>query len=158
MWQGFPRDSPLAIDMSTAILKLSENGDLQRIHDKWLTRSACSSEGAKQGIDRLEIKSFWGLFLLSGMACFIALLCYVIRMAYRFSRHFNNNLEGSSVSPSVRLRSFLSFVNEKEEDDKYRPKRRRKEKSSSRRVVHKDGSLEDSSVSVHIENDVIALG
>ncbi|RYR78988.1 hypothetical protein Ahy_A01g003846 [Arachis hypogaea] len=33
-------DSPLAIDVSTAILKLSENGDLQRIHDKWLTRSA----------------------------------------------------------------------------------------------------------------------
>ncbi|XP_047167594.1 glutamate receptor 3.3-like [Vigna umbellata] len=74
---AFPRDSPLAIDMSTAILKLSENGDLQRIHDKWLTRSACSSEGAKQGIDRLELTSFWGLFLLSGIACFVALLCYV---------------------------------------------------------------------------------
>ncbi|KAL1370655.1 hypothetical protein AAHE18_01G076600 [Arachis hypogaea] len=40
MAHGFLRDSPLAIDVSTAILKLSENGDLQRIHDKWLTRSA----------------------------------------------------------------------------------------------------------------------
>ncbi|KAH1043846.1 hypothetical protein GYH30_025595 [Glycine max] len=38
--QAFPRDSPLAIEMFTAILKLSENGDdLQRIHDKWLTSS-----------------------------------------------------------------------------------------------------------------------
>ncbi|MCL7023811.1 hypothetical protein MKW94_000673, partial [Papaver nudicaule] len=38
---AFPRDSPLTVDMSTAILTLSENGDLQRIHDKWLSRSAC---------------------------------------------------------------------------------------------------------------------
>ncbi|KAK7346273.1 hypothetical protein VNO80_20788 [Phaseolus coccineus] len=151
---AFPRDSPLAIDMSTAILKLSENGDLQRIHDKWLTRSACSSEGAKQGIDRLELKSFWGLFLLSGIACFIALLCYVARMAYRFSRHSNTNLDHSSQSS--RLRSFLSFVNEREEEVKYRPKRRRKEKCSCRKVVHEGGSLDDSTVSVHIENNATA--
>ncbi|KAK2657656.1 hypothetical protein Ddye_010708 [Dipteronia dyeriana] len=45
---GGDLDSPLAIDMSVAILQLSENGDLQRIHDKRLTRSACSSQGAKQ--------------------------------------------------------------------------------------------------------------
>ncbi|XP_027346203.1 glutamate receptor 3.6-like [Abrus precatorius] len=112
---GFPRESPLAIDLSTAILKLSENGELQRIHDKWLTRSACSSEGAKQSIDRLELKSFWGLFLLSGIACFIALLCYVIKMVYHFSRHSNSNLEGSSHT--TRLQSFFTFVNEKEEED-----------------------------------------
>ncbi|KAI4354173.1 hypothetical protein L6164_003066 [Bauhinia variegata] len=37
----FQRDSPLAIDMSTAIIKLSENGELQRIRDKWLKRSPC---------------------------------------------------------------------------------------------------------------------
>ncbi|KAL9327206.1 hypothetical protein ACSQ67_007851 [Phaseolus vulgaris] len=151
---AFPRDSPLAIGMSTAILKLSENGDLQRIHDKWLTRSACSSEGAKQGIDRLELKSFWGLFLLSGIACFIALLCYAARMAYRFSRHSNTNLEHSSQSS--RLRSFLSFVNEREGEVKYRAKRRRKEKCSCRKVVHESGSLDDSTVSVHIENNATA--
>ncbi|KAI4314662.1 hypothetical protein L6164_027550 [Bauhinia variegata] len=133
---AFPRDSPLAIDMSTAILKLSENGDLQRIHDKWLKRSACIAGGAKQ--DRLELKSFWGLFLLSGIACVIALLCYFIRMVYRFSRCPTGNLDCSSRS--ARLRSFFSFVNEKEEEDKDRPKKRKKERGSSRRVVHEDGS------------------
>jgi len=135
--------------MSTAILKLSENGDLQRIHDKWLTRSACSSEGAKQGIDRLELKSFWGLFLLIGIACFIALLCYVIRMVYSFSRHSNSNSEGSSHS--TRLRSFFTFVNEKEEEDKKMSKNKRNERGSSRRVAHED-EFDGSSVSVHIEN------
>nr|6R85_A Chain A, Glutamate receptor 3.3,Glutamate receptor 3.3 [Arabidopsis thaliana]6R85_B Chain B, Glutamate receptor 3.3,Glutamate receptor 3.3 [Arabidopsis thaliana]6R88_A Chain A, Glutamate receptor 3.3,Glutamate receptor 3.3 [Arabidopsis thaliana]6R88_B Chain B, Glutamate receptor 3.3,Glutamate receptor 3.3 [Arabidopsis thaliana]6R88_C Chain C, Glutamate receptor 3.3,Glutamate receptor 3.3 [Arabidopsis thaliana]6R88_D Chain D, Glutamate receptor 3.3,Glutamate receptor 3.3 [Arabidopsis thalian len=39
---AFPRDSPLAIDLSTAILELAENGDLQRIHDKWLMKNACT--------------------------------------------------------------------------------------------------------------------
>ncbi|KAG2408878.1 Glutamate receptor 3.6 Ligand-gated ion channel 3.6 Precursor [Vigna angularis] len=146
---AFPRDSPLAIDMSTAILKLSENGDLQRIHDKWLTRSACSSEGAKQGIDRLELKSFWGLFLLSGIACFVALLCYVARMVYRFRRHSNSNSEGSSRS--ARLRSFFNFVNEREEEDKHMSKRKRTEKGSSGRVAH-DEELDGSTVSVHVQN------
>ncbi|XP_023893526.1 glutamate receptor 3.6 [Quercus suber] len=104
---AFPRDSPLAIDMSTAILKLSENGGLQRIHDKWLTSSACSSEGAKQDVDRLPLKSFWGLFLLCGSACFLALLLYLIKMAREYMRHS----DGSSSK-----KSFFSFVKEKEED------------------------------------------
>ncbi|ONH97334.1 hypothetical protein PRUPE_7G184300 [Prunus persica] len=75
---AFPKDSPLATDMSTAVLKLSEKGDLQKIRDKWLMRSACSAQGAKQSVDRLPLKSFWGLFVLSGIACFLALLLHVI--------------------------------------------------------------------------------
>ena len=138
----------MAIDLSTAILKLSENGNLQRIHDKWLTRSACSSEGAKLDVDRLELKSFWGLFLLSGIACFLALLCYVIRMAYRFSRHSSSRNFQAPSSHSARLRSFISFVNEKEEEDR-KAKKRKRERGSSRRVVHQDGS---SNVTASIEN------
>ncbi|KAJ0098236.1 hypothetical protein Patl1_29290 [Pistacia atlantica] len=61
---AFPRDSPLAVDMSTAILHLSENGDLQRIHDKWLLKSACSSQGTKHEVDQLHLNSFWGLFVM----------------------------------------------------------------------------------------------
>ncbi|XP_047170891.1 glutamate receptor 3.6-like [Vigna umbellata] len=128
---GFPRESPLAVDMSTAILKLSESGDLQRIHDKWLTGMACSSEGAKESIDRLGLKSFWGLYLLSGIACFIGLLCYVIRLIYRYNRHSNSNLEGSSFSS--RLRSFLSFANKKEAGQKDNC-------PCTKVVVHEDGS------------------
>jgi ionotropic glutamate receptor len=44
--------------MSTTILKLSESGELQKIHDKWLARKACNLEGAKQDIDRLPLTSF----------------------------------------------------------------------------------------------------
>ncbi|XP_062102791.1 glutamate receptor 3.6-like [Humulus lupulus] len=109
---AFPKDSPLAVDMSTAILKLSETGNLRRIHDKWLMRSSCTSEGTKKDVDRLELKSFWGLFLLSGIACLVALLLYLFKML----RHFFNNHSslGNATSQSPTIHSFLAFLNEKE--------------------------------------------
>ena len=127
--------------MSTAILKLSENGGLQRIHDKWLTSSACSSEGAKQDVDRLPLKSFWGLFLLCGSACFLALLLHLIKMVRQYMRHS----DGSSSK-----KSFFSFVKEKEEDaDKMQEeagkngaKRRQNDQRVSNVRVHEDGTLD----------------
>ncbi|GMY15051.1 glutamate receptor 3.6-like [Fagus crenata] len=83
---AFPQDSPLAIDMSTAILRLSEKGDLQRIHDKWLMRSACTTQGTTSEVDRLPLKSFWILFVLCGLACLLALLVYLKSLVCKFSR------------------------------------------------------------------------
>ncbi|XP_010550509.1 PREDICTED: glutamate receptor 3.6 isoform X3 [Tarenaya hassleriana] len=123
---AFPRNSPLAVDFSTAILQLSENGDLQRIHDKWLLRKACSLQGAEIEVDRLELKSFWGLFVVCGMACLFTLLIYSVLVIRQFCRYFPQEAEASTrrSSPSARIHTFLSFVNEKEEDVKGRSKRR----------------------------------
>ncbi|KAM7519953.1 hypothetical protein LguiB_018915 [Lonicera macranthoides] len=122
---AFPRDSPLAVDMSTAILKLSENGELQRIHNKWLMRSACSFQGAKLEVDRLNFESFSGLFLMSGLACFLSLCVYFILMVYQFTRHNREEPElTSQSSTSARLQTFISFVKEKDEVAKSRSKRR----------------------------------
>ncbi|XP_059440222.1 glutamate receptor 3.6-like isoform X2 [Corylus avellana] len=137
---AFPRESPLAIDMSTAILKLSESGELQKIHDKWLSRQACSSEGAKEDVDRLSLKSFWGLFLLCGSACFIALLCYLIKMVYQYMGHSCRSSQ-----------SFVSFVKEKEnkvveEADKSRSNRKRRKKISGGRRFDEDESVNVSNV------------
>ncbi|XP_030523784.1 glutamate receptor 3.6 [Rhodamnia argentea] len=141
---AFPRDSPLAVDMSTAILKLSENGDLQRMHDKWLMRSACTSQGTKLTLDRLHLKSFWGLFVLCGSACFLALFIYFLMMVHQFSQHYSEEPESAaSSSRSGRLRTFLSFIDEKEETVKSRSKRRQLERASNR-STDDDGSLNDS--------------
>lgn len=119
--------------MSTAILKLSENGDLQRIHDKWLLRSACSSQGAKLDVDRLQLKSFSGLYLLCGLACFLALFIYLMQIVHQFSRHYPGDTESNGGSSrSARLQTFLSFVNEKEDEVKSRSKRRHVERTSYR--------------------------
>ncbi|XP_023767390.1 glutamate receptor 3.6 [Lactuca sativa] len=129
---AFPRDSPLAADMSTAILKLSENGELQRIHDKWLLRSACSSQGTQFEVDKLELTSFKGLFLICGLACFLALLIYFVLTIRQFTKHYPTLAE--STGRSVRsgsLQTFFSFVDKKEETIRTRSKRKYSEGSSS---------------------------
>ncbi|XP_077219894.1 glutamate receptor 3.3-like [Tasmannia lanceolata] len=132
---AFPRDSPLAIDMSTAILTLSENGDLQRIHDKWLTRSECSSQTSELESNQLNFKSFWGLFLICGLACFLALCIYFVMILCQFSRYFpkepNSSTQGGSRS--LRLQTFLSFADEKEEHSKRRHKEAGESNSNSKR-------------------------
>lgn len=132
-YQAFPRDSPLAVDMSTAILKLSENGELQRIHDKWLMSSACSSQGAKLEVDRLQLKSFSGLFLICGVACLLALFVYFALMVRQYIRHYSAEVsESSGSSRSSHFQTFLTFVDEKEESVKNRSKRRQLERGSNR--------------------------
>ncbi|KAJ8764125.1 hypothetical protein K2173_005031 [Erythroxylum novogranatense] len=129
---AFPRESQLASDLSTAILKLSENGELQRINDKWLLRSTCRSEGAKEEENRLELKSFWGLFLICGIACLFALLLYIIRIVQQFYKYSSVDPESlSRSSGSERIQSFLLFVGEKEEEAKIRSKRRRMDRLSN---------------------------
>ncbi|KAH7669334.1 glutamate receptor ionotropic plant protein [Dioscorea alata] len=131
---AFPRDSPLAIDMSTAILALSENGDLQKIHDKWLTRGACSSTTDELDSNRLNLSSFWGLFLICGIACFIALLVYLVQMVRQFIRHSVGEEISSSERGSTRsgrsLHRFLSFVDDREEDVKNRSRTRQLQMSA----------------------------
>lgn len=127
---AFTRDSPLAIDMSTAILSLSENGNLQKIHDKWLTKKACSTQSSQISSDQLQIQSFRGLFLICGITCFVALLIYFCLVVRQYSRHHHEESDPSihpSSSRSTRLQTFLSFVDEKEgvRELKSRSKRKR---------------------------------
>lgn len=95
--------------MSTAILQLSETGDLQRIHDKWMTRSTCSLDNTEIESDRLQLKSFWGLFIICGAACFIALVIYFLQIML-LVRHSAPPESPCNVGP---LQRFLSLIDEK---------------------------------------------
>ncbi|KAM7261008.1 hypothetical protein ACFE04_026483 [Oxalis oulophora] len=133
---AFPHDSPLAVDMSNAILELSENGDLQKINDKWLSRSACSSQATELDVERLEFRSFSGLFMICGTACLLALFVYFFLVLRQFSRHSCNSKEtqpqvSSRYSRSQHIKTFLSFVDKKEENVKHRSKRRQMKGSCS---------------------------
>ncbi|KAG9154220.1 hypothetical protein Leryth_000695 [Lithospermum erythrorhizon] len=129
---AFPRDSPFAIDFSTAILKLSEDGDLQRIHDKWLTTSTCSQDNTEIDSDQLHLKSFWGLFLICGVVCFVALVIYFLRVVqkYRGASSGEPDSEGQSGSHSKRIHTLLSIIDEKT-DPSGRHKRRKLESLSN---------------------------
>ncbi|KAL0723945.1 hypothetical protein Bca4012_038544 [Brassica carinata] len=84
---AFQRDSPLAVDMSTAILQLSEEGELEKIHRKWLNyKHECSMQIQNTETSQLSLKSFWGLFLICGVTCFIALTVFFWRVFWQYQR------------------------------------------------------------------------
>ncbi|GAB2282904.1 hypothetical protein Dimus_017439 [Dionaea muscipula] len=134
---AFPRDSPLAADMSTAILKLSENGELQRINDKWLMGSACNSPETKVDVNRFELRSFLGLFIISGMACIISLLINFLIIVRQYILYCPSETissgERGSVSSRLKtsFKTFITFADEKEEDVFERSRRRQMEKESN---------------------------
>ncbi|KAH0894561.1 hypothetical protein HID58_056990 [Brassica napus] len=129
---AFPRDSPLAVDMSTAILGLSETGQLQKIREKWLSKSNCSNLNGSHSDDdqeQLGLHSFWGLFLMCGVACFIALLIYFFKIVRDFCNDHKPVEEAIVPSPesshSNTLHTFLAYFDEKEDKTKRRLKRKR---------------------------------
>ncbi|KAK9151823.1 hypothetical protein Syun_010132 [Stephania yunnanensis] len=134
---AFQRDSPLAVDLSTAILQLSENGDLQRIHDKWLSLTGCSTKGSEEiESNRLSLNSFWGLFLICGIACVIALSIFFLRVLLQFRRYSpeaEHDVEQEQVhrdrmpprsSRSTSFKDLIDFVDKKEDEIKQKLKKK----------------------------------
>ncbi|KAH9608095.1 hypothetical protein KSS87_011034 [Heliosperma pusillum] len=130
---AFQRDSPLAVDLSTAILQLSENGDLQRLHEKWLSLKGCSSQSDVDA-NRLSIKSFWGLFLICGVTFVVALGIFFCRVYCQYTKYGpevgQDEIEAAEPTrPSRRLGSssfkdLMSFIDKKEAEIKDRFKRK----------------------------------
>ncbi|KAJ6729193.1 GLUTAMATE RECEPTOR 3.4 [Salix viminalis] len=84
--QEFTKSGWGIFDLSTAILQLSENGDLQKLNNKWLAHADCSEQVNEIDENHLSLKSFWGLFLISGIACFIALVVFFCNIVCQYRR------------------------------------------------------------------------
>lgn len=148
---AFPKDSPLTTDMSTAILALSENGGLQKIIDKWLKNGTCDTSSQFDS-NKFGLDSFWGLFLVMGIVCVIALLVFFCRMIFLFTRYADKYIDDSndgshshslgSRSAKV-LKSFASFVDEREDGSKNgRLKKKRSDKNIDvESEMYQQGSL-----------------
>ncbi|KAH6825919.1 glutamate receptor 2 [Perilla frutescens var. hirtella] len=114
---AFPRDSQLAMDMSTSILTLTENGELETIHKKWLNIGACGGGG--EDSEQLQLKSFSGLFLICGGVCIVALVLYFGSILKKFKQYSEPSMGSSTTSTSstsLRLKRLLSFIDMKEEE------------------------------------------
>ncbi|PON75236.1 Ionotropic glutamate receptor, metazoa [Parasponia andersonii] len=138
---AFLKDSPLANDISTAILALSENGDLQRIHEKWLSKKACASSSSDIQSDQLPLESFWGLFVICGTVCLVAVIIYFCKMIRQFSQNSPQVIDpsGRGSSRSERVMHFFAFIDEKEDDSRKRLKRKRSD------INQNSNSIEDES-------------
>ncbi|KAG0482172.1 hypothetical protein HPP92_010256 [Vanilla planifolia] len=80
----FPRGSPLAPEVSRSILKLLESDKMVDIEKSLYQNMSCSiQEEDDTNSSSLSFHSFWGLFLITGVASMTALLLYLVRFLYR---------------------------------------------------------------------------
>ncbi|KAK9928477.1 hypothetical protein M0R45_025610 [Rubus argutus] len=83
----FPKGSPLAIDMSKAILEVREKGQVELLENQMLSSFNCSSS-LYSSDDPIGYEPFSGLFLISGSVCAFALLVTSMRIAGRHLQNF----------------------------------------------------------------------
>ncbi|XP_073125441.1 glutamate receptor 3.4-like isoform X2 [Henckelia pumila] len=147
---AFQRDSPLAVDLSTAIVQLSESGELEKIHDKWLSQRECSIPTSLANDNRLSLQSFWGLFLICGIACFMALIVFFWRVCTQYYRYnaegeqqnaeeTESSSSGWRASLASNFKALIDFVDKKETEIKeiLRTKKGESERRDSQRSDEK---------------------
>ncbi|XP_050126579.1 glutamate receptor 2.8-like [Malus sylvestris] len=80
---AFPKGSLLARDVSRAILNVNEGDKMKEIENKWFNKeSSCPDPNSLVSSNSLSLESFWGLFLIAGLASTLALLIYAAMFLY----------------------------------------------------------------------------
>ncbi|KAF3672661.1 Apoptosis inhibitory protein 5 isoform 1 [Capsicum annuum] len=98
---AFQKDSPLARDVSEAILTLTQDGTLNRLEEHWFALSRnCDNADSADETDSLTLGSFWGLYLVSGATSTVCLLFYVYHL-FRKSRQLSGPFCDNIVHPST---------------------------------------------------------
>ncbi|KAJ9136084.1 hypothetical protein P3X46_033196 [Hevea brasiliensis] len=96
----FQKGSPMTGDFSKAILRLSENGELVKLENKWFALSQdCSSSATDNETESLSLKSFWSLFVISGATSTICFLLFLIRLLNKYCDYEKAN-QGGNATPS----------------------------------------------------------
>ncbi|KAF8031105.1 hypothetical protein BT93_D0333 [Corymbia citriodora subsp. variegata] len=80
----FPKGSLLVPDISRAILNVTEGPKMTEIENAWLTsKNNCSDSINPVTSNSLGLDSFWGLFLIAGVAAVLALLIFLVMFVKR---------------------------------------------------------------------------
>ncbi|XP_077231201.1 glutamate receptor 2.9-like [Tasmannia lanceolata] len=97
----FQQGSPLATDISTAILELLENGKIRQLENNLLSSfSKCST--TEVSTESLSLSNFWGLFLITGAISTIVLLLFLAQLFNKIRRlHVDNGRNASPLNDSV---------------------------------------------------------
>ncbi|RVW29670.1 Retrovirus-related Pol polyprotein from transposon TNT 1-94 [Vitis vinifera] len=99
---AFQKGSPLAADVSEAILTISEEGILKALEDEWFPRSAeCSTTET----DELSLRSFWALYLLCGATSTLCFLLFFLRLLIDFKRHQASRSNANPNDESVWMKT-----------------------------------------------------
>ncbi|KAG5225122.1 glutamate receptor [Salix suchowensis] len=80
----FPKGSPLVPDVSRAVLNMTEGDKMKEIENAWFGKqSRCPDSSPWITSSSLSLKSFWGLFLIAGVASLLALIIFMVMFVYK---------------------------------------------------------------------------
>lgn len=100
--QAFPRGSPMAGDVSRAILNVTEGDRIKKIENAWfVSDTVCPDSNALASSVSLGLNSFWGLFLIAGVASLLALAIFVATFLYRHRQLLSGFDKEASVSHRI---------------------------------------------------------
>ncbi|CAA7017589.1 unnamed protein product [Microthlaspi erraticum] len=92
---AFPKNSPLTDDFSRAILNVTQGEEMEIIENKWFKKDGDCPDPRTAHSYRLSLSSFWGLFLIAGIASFLAFLVFVALFLYEHRHTLCDASEGS---------------------------------------------------------------
>ncbi|XP_034928287.2 glutamate receptor 2.8 [Populus alba] len=81
---AFPKGSPLVPDVSRAVLYITEGDKMKEIEKaRFGKQSNCPDSSTSVTSNSLSLKSFWGLFLIAGVASLLALIIFIVMFVYK---------------------------------------------------------------------------
>ncbi|XP_043710268.1 glutamate receptor 2.7-like [Telopea speciosissima] len=83
---AFPKGSPLASDVSRAVLNVTEGVKMSQIEQAWFGQDNCPDLSTKVSSYSLTLDSFGGLFIITGAASLLALFIFLLC----FFRNYDN--------------------------------------------------------------------
>ncbi|CAJ2643708.1 unnamed protein product [Trifolium pratense] len=89
---AFPKGSPLVADISRAILNVTQGDKMRTIENAWFKEPSCLLSSSEiSSYNNLGLESFWGLFLIAGIASLLALLIFMVTFIYQHKHIWLNN-------------------------------------------------------------------
>ncbi|KAM7480973.1 hypothetical protein LguiB_005556 [Lonicera macranthoides] len=79
----FPKGSPLVPDVSRAVLRVTEGEEMAKIEKAWFGKQTnCPDPNTSMSSGSLGVNSFWGLFVIVGVAASFALIIFTSMLVY----------------------------------------------------------------------------
>ncbi|XP_034684068.1 glutamate receptor 2.7-like [Vitis riparia] len=79
----FPKGSPLVTDVSREVLNVTEGAKMLQFEKAWFGQTpSCPELTSSVSSNSIGLNSFWGLFLIAGVASFVALITCITMFLY----------------------------------------------------------------------------
>ncbi|CAN6722048.1 unnamed protein product [Malus baccata var. baccata] len=108
-----PKRSPLLCDLSQAVLNVTEGEKIMKIENRWFSQGSHCEDNPTVSNNSLGLESFWGLFLIAGVASILALVIFAVSFLHN-NWHILNHAEYSRASKWRRVRAMFEIFDDKD--------------------------------------------